>query len=183
MTAEELAASSIPLIAERLPPIAEESAAQVVVEFESCEEGEVDFGDDSDDGEDLLNVEANLDELMPPKSLSSNLIFGKSQVTPALIKEYEEASFFPSSNGRAPTAEEIPTLEPDEIVVFRDFCTAGLQFPCDDMLPSILNRFSMKMHHLTPNSFLKLSKFFWIMRTFECQISANIFARLSELHI
>jgi hypothetical protein len=170
MTAEELAASSIPPIAERLPPIAEESAAQVVVEFESCEEGEVDFGDDSDDGEDLLNVEANLDELMPPKSLSSNLIFGKSQVTPALIKEYEEASFFPSSNGRAPTAEEIP------IVVFRDFCTAGLQFPCDGMLPSILNRFSMKMHHLTPNSFLKLSKFFWIMRSFECQISANIFA-------
>jgi hypothetical protein len=36
---------------------------------------------------------------------------------------------------------------------------------------------------LTPNSFLKLSKFFWIMRSFECQISANIFAWLSELHI
>ena len=68
-------------------------------------------------------------------------------------------------------------------MVFRDFFTAGLRFPCDVALPSILDIFSMKMHQLTPNSIIELSKFFWIQRTFEGQISADIFARLFKLHI
>jgi hypothetical protein len=63
-----------------------------------------------------------------------------------LIKEYEEDGFFPLDDGRAPTDEEIPALKPDEIVIFRDFITVGLRFPCDGMLPSILDKFSVKMH-------------------------------------
>jgi hypothetical protein len=39
------------------------------------------------------------------------------------------------------------------------------------------------MHQLTPNSFLELSKFFWIMRTFNCTAGADIFAHLFELVI
>jgi hypothetical protein len=40
----------------------------------------------------------------------------------------------------------------------------------------------MKMHQLlTPNSFLELSKFDWIMKTFICTVSADLFARLFEL--
>jgi hypothetical protein len=39
----------------------------------------------------------------------------------------------------------------------------------------------MKMHQLTPNSFLELSKFFWIMKTSKCTTGADIFARLFEL--
>jgi CDP-diglyceride synthetase len=50
-------------------------------------------------------------------------------------------------------------------------------------LLSILEKFSMKMHQLTPNSFLELSKFFWIMYTFRCTFGADIFASLFELVI
>jgi hypothetical protein len=39
----------------------------------------------------------------------------------------------------------------------------------------------MKIHQLTPNSFLELSKFFWIMKTFKCIASADVFTRLFEL--
>jgi hypothetical protein len=34
---------------------------------------------------------------------------------------------------------------------------------------------------LTPNYFLELSKFFWIMKTFKCTLVTDIFAHLFEL--
>jgi hypothetical protein len=67
--------------------------------------------------------------------------------------------------------------------IFTDFFTCGLRFPCDPMLIAILDKFSVKIHHLSPNSFLELSKFFWIMKTFRCNFSADVFARLFELVI
>jgi hypothetical protein len=67
--------------------------------------------------------------------------------------------------------------------VFRDFFTCGLRFPCDPLLHAILEKFSVKIHQLSPNSFLELSKFFWIMKTFRCNFSADVFARLFELVI
>jgi hypothetical protein len=51
------------------------------------------------------------------------------------------------------------------------------------MLIAILDKFSVKIHQLSPNSFLELSKFFWIMRTFGCNFSVDVFARLFELVI
>ena len=40
----------------------------------------------------------------------------------------------------------------------------------------------MKMHHLTPNAIVQLSKFFWAVRTFGGPISSDAFCRLYELH-
>jgi hypothetical protein len=70
--------------------------------------------------------------------------------------EYEAVGFFPAGSGRAPLDEEIPTPEADEIVVFRDFFTCGLRFPCDPLLHVILDNFSVKIHsshELIPGSF------------------------------
>jgi hypothetical protein len=100
-----------------------------------------------------------------------------------MIREYEASGYFPAGDGRAPLDEQIPTSAPDEVVVFRDFFTCGLRFPCDPMLVAILEKFSVKIHQLLPNSFLELSKFFWIMRTFRCNFSTDVFARLFELVI
>jgi hypothetical protein len=92
-----------------------------------------------------------------------------------LIREYEAAGFFPVGSGRAPLDEEVPTPEADEIVVFRYFFTCGLRFPCDPLLPAILDKFSVKIHQLSPSSFLEVSKFLWIMKTFGCNFSADVF--------
>jgi hypothetical protein len=100
-----------------------------------------------------------------------------------LIREYEAAGFFPAGSGRAPLDEQFPTPEADEIVIFRDFFTCGLRFPCDPLLPAILDKFFVKIHQLSLNSFLEVSKFFWIMKTFGCNFSAEVFARLFELVI
>jgi hypothetical protein len=116
--------------------------------------------------------------LIPPA-----FVFGESKVIAALIKEYEQAGFFPVGDTRPPSGEQVPTPEAGEVVVFRDFFTYGLRFPCDPALPSILDKFSVKMHQLTLNSFLEVSKFFWVMKTFGCSFGADIFARLFELMI
>jgi hypothetical protein len=98
-------------------------------------------------------------------------------------REYEAASYFPAGDDRAPLDEQVPTPAPGEVVVFRDFFTCWLRFSCDPMLIAILDKFSVKIHQLSPNSFLELSKFFWIMRTFRCNFCADVFARLFELVI
>jgi hypothetical protein len=100
-----------------------------------------------------------------------------------MIREYEAAGFFPSGTGRAPLDEQTPTLEDGEVVFFRDFFTCGLRFPCDPVLPAILDDFSVKIHQLSPTSFLEISKFIWIMKTFGCNLSADAFARFFELVI
>jgi hypothetical protein len=99
-----------------------------------------------------------------------------------MIREYEKAGFFPPGAGRAPL-EQIPTPEDGEVVVFRDFFICGLRFPCDPILPAILNAFSVKIHQLSPTSFLEISKFIWIMKTFGCNLSVDAFARFYELVI
>jgi hypothetical protein len=47
-----------------------------------------------------------------------------------MIREYEAVGYFPASDGRAPLDEQVPTPAPGEVVVFRDFFTCGLRFPC-----------------------------------------------------
>jgi hypothetical protein len=46
-----------------------------------------------------------------------------------------------------------------------------------------LDAFSVKIHQLSPTSFLEVSKFIWIMKTFGCNLSADAFARFFELVI
>jgi hypothetical protein len=108
----------------------------------------------------------------------SAFVFGESKVIAELIMENEAAGFFPLGDARAPANEQVPTPEADEVVVFRDFFTFGLRFPCDPVLPAIMDKFSM-----SPNLFLELSKFFWIMKTFRCTFSTDLFACLFELVI
>jgi hypothetical protein len=131
-------------------------------------------------------VDADSRELIAAKrskSLPPSFVFGESKVTTNLIREYEAARFFPAGDGRAPLDEQIPSPEVDEVVVFRDFFTCGLRFPCDPLLPAILDKFSVKIHQLSPSSFVGLSKFFWVMKSFRCNFGAGVFARLSELVI
>jgi hypothetical protein len=75
------------------------------------------------------------------------------------------------------------TPEANEVVTFRNFFNCGLRFPCDTLIPTILDKFSVKIHQLSPSSFLELSKFSWVMKTFRCNFSVDVFARLFELVI
>jgi hypothetical protein len=136
--------------------------------------------------EEIRDVDADVKDLIAAKQsgpLPPSFVFGESKVAANLIREYETAEFFPAGSGRAPLDEQVPTPEADEVVVFCDFFTCGLRFPYDPILLAILDAFSVKIHQLSPNSFLEVSKFIWIMKTFGCNFGANVFAQLFELVI
>jgi hypothetical protein len=185
MTTKELAAAGLP--AEPVvqnPEVAqhpEEQGSPAASGSRSHEDGEVRTND-----EDVRDVDADVRDLVrsrPSGPLPSSLVFRESKVTIDMIREYEAAGFFPSGIGRAPLDEQTPTPKDGEVVVFRDFFICGLRFPCDPVLPAILDAFSVKIHQLSPTSFLKISMFIWVMNTFGCNLTADAFARFFELVI
>jgi hypothetical protein len=185
MTTEELAAAGLPTEPEvqdheiALPP--EEHASPAASGSGIHEDGEI-----RSEGEEIGDVDTDVKDLIAAKQsgpLPLSFVFEESKVTANLIREYEAAGFFPAGSGRAPLDEQVPTPEADEVVVFCDFFTCGLRFPCDPILPAILHAFSVKIRLLSPNSFLEVSKFIWIMKTFGCNFGADVFTRLFELVI
>jgi hypothetical protein len=184
MTSEELAAAGVLSTGEEIHESRNvqtrenDPTPEIALDFGNREDGEIISEDKSGAEEDLGDVDADPRELVAARrsrSFPPSFVFGESKVTTNLIKEYEAAGFFPTGDGRAPLDEQIPAPEADEVVVFRDFFTCGLRFPCDPLLPVILDKFSVKVHQLSPNSFLELSKFFWIMKTFRCNFGADVF--------
>jgi hypothetical protein len=187
MTSEELAAAS-------LSPNKDEYHGSEDIHVRESDLGDAsahdsetrEEGEFRSEREDLGDVDADPRDLVAArrsKSMPALFVFGESKVTINLIREYEAAGYFPAGDGRAPLDEQVPTPTPGEVVVFRDFFTCGLRFPCDPRLVAILDKFLVKIHQLSPNSFLESSKFFWIMKTFRCNFSADVFARLFELVI
>jgi hypothetical protein len=147
MTNEELVAAGLPL-----DPVAEGAEHAARAEYSgspsgsrSREDGEV----QSDGGEGIGDVDAGVDDLIKLRTsgpLPPSLTFGESKVTSNTIREYEKAEFFSPGAGRAPLDKQIPTPKDGEIVIFRDFFICGLWFPCDPVLPAILDAFSVKIH-------------------------------------
>jgi hypothetical protein len=178
MTTKELAAVGLPADPEVQNPktaqLPEGHSSPAASGSRSHEDGEV-----RSDDEDVGDVDADVKDLITAKQsgpLPPSLVFGESKVTANMIRDYEAAGFFPVGNGRAPLDKQTPTHEAGEIVVFHDFFTCGLRFPCDPVLPAILDAFFVKIHQLSPNSFLEVSKFIWIMKTFGCNFGADAFA-------
>jgi hypothetical protein len=178
MTTEELAAAGLP--AE--PEIQDHEIAQPPEDHSSptaSGSGVRGDGEIRSEGEEIGDVDADVKYLIAAKQsgpLPPSFVFGESKVTTNMIREYEAAGFFPVGTGRAPLDEQVPTPEEGEVVVFRDFFTCGLRFPCNPILPAILDMFFVKIHQLLPNSFLVVSKFIWIMKTFSCNFGADVFA-------
>jgi hypothetical protein len=53
--------------------------------------------------------------------------------------------------------EVIPEPKDDEVVVFKSFFRAGLQFPLYNMIGEVLKKFEIYLHQLTPNAIVRLS--------------------------
>jgi hypothetical protein len=160
MTTEELIAAGLPV-----DPVVEGAEHAAPTEdsgspsgSRSREDGEV----QSDNGEDIGDVDAGVSDLVKARTsgpLPPSIVFGESKVTANTIREYEKVGFFSPGAWRAPLDEQIPTPRDGEVVVFRDFFICGLRFPCDPVLPAILDAFSVKIHQLSPTSFIEVSKF------------------------
>jgi hypothetical protein len=149
MTSEELAAARISSTGEEvhrsgnIQPQESNPVPATVPDSENREDGEI-RSEEKSGGEGLRDVDADSRELIAARrseSFPPSFIFGESKVTTNLIREYEVVGFFPTGDGCAPLDEQIPTREADEVVVFREFFTCRLRFPCDPLVPAILDVF------------------------------------------
>ena len=52
----------------------------------------------------------------------------------------------------------------------------------DPVVPLLMAPFNVKLHHLTPNAIVHLSKFLWSVRSFGGEVLVDAFCRLFELH-
>jgi hypothetical protein len=67
--------------------------------------------------------------------------FGPSTITARRIQEMTEQGCFAKGGARAPGEENIPKLEDDEVVIFKEFFTAGLRMPPHPVFADILLKF------------------------------------------
>jgi hypothetical protein len=110
MTTEELAAAGLPAEPEvqdhKIAQPPEEHASPAASGSRIHEDGEV-----RSEEEDVRNVDVDVKELIAVKQsgpLPPSFVFGESKVIANLIKEYEEAGFFPQAPDVHPWMNKFP---------------------------------------------------------------------------
>jgi len=61
--------------------------------------------------------------------------------------------------------EVVPEPKHDEVVVFKSFFRAGLQFPLYDIIGEVLKKFDIYLHQLMSNAIVRLSVYIWALRS------------------
>jgi hypothetical protein len=90
----------------------------------------------------------------------SHTVFGKSSIKQSHLDTMKGRYFRDMSIVRADIGEKIvPTLEENEVVVFRSFLKAGLWFPLSSFVVEVLKVFEVYLHQLTPESIIRMGIF------------------------
>ena len=113
-------------------------------------------------------VMASHEEMAPRSSekLPPTRALGYSHVTPEVLEGMILNGLVDRSQVRALSADQSSVRpEPDEVVVFRDFFTAGLRFPLDPVIVEIFRLHGVYFHQMTPTSFVRLNLFMWLAKT------------------
>ena len=108
---------------------------------------------------------------------------GYSQVTPKVLEGMNLHGVVDRSQVWAPPPDQgLVRPEPDEVVVFRDFFTAGFRFPLDSVVVDILRLFTIYLHQMTPTSFIRLNLFMLLAKTGRVELTAEAFACVFRIH-
>jgi hypothetical protein len=78
--------------------------------------------------------------------------------------------------------EETTPTPKNDVVVFKSFFRAELQFPLNEMIGKVLDNFEIFLHQLTPNAIVRLSIFMWALRSQGMDPNVEAFCRVHELH-
>jgi hypothetical protein len=96
---------------------------------------------------------------------TSHTIFGKSTIKQSQIDVMKGRYFRNISIMRAGGYSNAPAPEVDEVVVYRSFMKAGLQFPLEKFLVEVLKTFEIYLHQITPEAIIRMEIFIWAMRS------------------
>jgi hypothetical protein len=111
----------------------------------------------------------------------SHVVFGKSTIRQGQIDAMRGRYFRDISIVRVGGENNVPLPEADEVVVYRSFMKAGLQFALDKMLVEVLKTFEIYLHQLTPEAIIKMGIYIWDMRSQGLEPNAKCFCNMHEL--
>jgi hypothetical protein len=89
----------------------------------------------------------------------SHVVFGKSTIKRGQIEAMKGKYFRDTTIVRVEGENTVPLPEADELVVYKGFMKAGLQFPLHKMLVEVLKRFEIYLHQLMPEALIKIGVF------------------------
>jgi hypothetical protein len=113
---------------------------------------------------------------------SRSFLFGPLTITVSRIRGMIDSGYFAQGMGREPEEETGPEPHPDEVVVFEEFFTTGLRMPPHAVLADILLKFQIRIHQVTPNAIVQLSKYIWAVTCFGGVSSTEGFMKRYELY-
>jgi hypothetical protein len=123
-----------------------------------------DLSEDSDDSDDY-DVESGNEDVEDRPWLPSHTIFRKSSIKQSQIDAMKGRYFRDMSIVRVGGDSAAPAPEENEVVVYRSFMKAGLQFPLSKFLVEVLKTFEIFLHQITPEAIIRMGIFVWPMRT------------------
>jgi hypothetical protein len=74
-----------------------------------------------------------------------------------------------------------PTLEENEVVIYRSFLKAGLRFPLRKFVVEVLKIYQTFLHQITPEAIIRIGIFVWVVRSQRLEPSAKCFCSMHEL--
>jgi hypothetical protein len=74
-----------------------------------------------------------------------------------------------------------PTPEENEVVIFRSFLKAGLQFPLSSFVVEVLKAFEIYLHQLIPEAIIRMNIFVWATRSQGLEPNAKSLCNIHEL--
>jgi hypothetical protein len=128
-----------------------------------------------------FDVESGNEDAEDRPSRPSHVVFGKSTIKKGQIDAMRGRYFRDISIVKAKEENNVPLPEADEVVVYRSFMKAGLQFPLDKLLVEVLKTFEIYLHQLTPKAIIKVGMFIWAMRSQGLEPNAKCFCNIHEM--
>jgi hypothetical protein len=138
------------------------------------------LSEDSDDSEGF-DIESDNDDAEDRPWRSSHVVFGKSTMKKGHVEAMKGKYFHDVSIVRIGGENIVPLPEKDEVVVFRSFMKAKLQFPLHKFLVDVLKKFEIFLHQLNPDTLIKVDIFIWAKRSHELELDADCFCNIHEL--
>jgi hypothetical protein len=71
--------------------------------------------------------------------------------------------------------------EEDEVVIYRSFFKAGLQFLLSRFVVEVLKIYQIFLHQITPEAIIRMGIFVWAVRSQGLEPSARCFCSMHEL--
>jgi hypothetical protein len=112
----------------------------------------------------------------------SHAVFGKSTIKQSHLANMRGRYFRDLSIVRADEGEKTcPTPEENEVVIFRSFFKAGLQFPLSSFVVEVLKIFEICLHQITPEAIIRMGIFVWAVKSQGLEPNAKSFCNMHGL--